>query len=210
MNNERRNFVATLAAGITGLSIAGAAPLSAEQAADEPWLAFISSKKQRAFLDITRFFSDGAPYGRAGNLLTALRESYGVPERDIGIALGVHGSGLGHVLSQSAWDGFHLADIIAPQLPSDEGAAVRAGAAKLGTTGAESCKALLGRGCRVLACNNSLTRWAKRFADERGQTTDAMLKRLVDALHPGVERAPAMVAAAVLAQQKGVGYVAIV
>lgn len=145
---------------------------------------------------------------RTGFMLTTLHDHYGATESTIGAVFGAHGSGYGHLLSQATWDEFKIIDLVAPQLLPDDVAILRTAGKRWGTTSAESVTALQARGVRFLACDNTLAKWSRLIATERGVTVDTISKQLIAGLLPGVERVPAMSAAAIVAQSKGVGYVA--
>jgi intracellular sulfur oxidation DsrE/DsrF family protein len=210
MASGRRIFLRRTLGGVAGLAMTDASVLgAATTAADDPWLAAIAAKKHKAFLDVMHFFPDGTPFRRAKNLLNVMRESYGAAESDIGVAVGMHGRGLAHLMSQAAWDDLGLAEWLQPQLSGAEAAALRAGAGKFAAASAVSVAELRARGVRFLACRETIARWAQRVATQKGETVAAVTERLLKGLHEGVEPVPAMIAAAVLAQSRGAGYVAL-
>jgi hypothetical protein len=218
MTTDRRRFLRTTIGGVAGLAAADASVLgAATSSADDPWLAAIAGKKHRAFMDVMHFFPDGTPFRRAKNLLNVLHESYGAAEQDIGLAMGMHGRGLAHLLSPAVWIDLGLAEWLAPQLNGAEQAAFKTNLAKWegrefpasALEGRDSVQELRGRGVRFLACRETIGRWAQRKATQSGETAGAVAERIVKGLHEGVEPVPAMVAAAVLAQGRGVGYVAL-
>ena len=101
-------------------------------------------------------------------MLTALHDHYGVTESTIGAVFGAQGSGYGHLLSQAAWDEFKIIDLVAPQLLPDDVAILRTAGKEWGRTSAESVTALQARGVRFLACDNTLAKWSRLIATERG------------------------------------------
>lgn len=207
MPTPRRTFITNLTAGLAILSTSHS--LSAEpKSPDDPWLDYLSTKKQKAFIDVGHFFVDSSALRRTGFMLTALHDHYGADSTAIGAVFGAHGSGYGHLMSQAAWDEFKIIDLVAPQLLPDDVATLRMPGKKWGTTSAESVTALQSRGVRFLACDNTLAKWSRIIATERGLGVDSISKQLVAGLLPGVERVPAMSASAIVAQARGVGYVA--
>jgi intracellular sulfur oxidation DsrE/DsrF family protein len=190
--------------------VADASVLNATPAAaDDPWLTAIAAKKHKAFMDVMHFFPDGTPFRRAKNLLNVMHESYGAAESDIGVAVGMHGRGLVHLVSQAAWNDLGLMEWLAPQLNGAEAAALKAGAGTFAAASAASVVELRARGVRFLACRETIAKWAQRVATQKGETPTAVSERIVRGLHEGVEPVPAMIAAAVVAQERGVRYIAL-
>lgn len=210
MASGRRSFLRWTFGGVAGLAVADASVLhAATTAADDPWLAAIASKKHKAFMDVMHFYPDGTPFRRAKNLLNVLHESYGAAESDIGVAVGMHALGLAHLVSQAAWDDLGLMEWLAPQLNGAEAAALKAGAATFAAASAASVVELRARGVRILACRETIAKWAQRVATLKGESPAAVSERIVRSLHEGVEPVPAMIAAAVVAQERGAHYVAL-
>ena len=212
MPTGRRKFLRWTLGGVAGLAVTDAAQLHAAVAAtssDEPWLAAIAGKQHKAFLDVMHFFPDGTPFRRTKNLLNVMHENYGAPEKDIGVAFGAHGRGLAHLLSQAAWDDLGLMEWLAPQLNGPEAAALKAGAGTFGAAGAAGVAELRARGVRFIACRETIGKWAQRVATLKGEPVAAVTERIVHGLHEGVEPVPAMIAAAVVAQERGARYVAL-
>jgi hypothetical protein len=213
MSADRRNFLRWTLGGVAGLAVVDAAALRAATPAnvmaDEPWLAAIAAKKNKALLDVMHFFPDGTPYRRAKTLMTILHGSYGVEEKEIGIAVGFHSAGLAHVLSQSLWDDMGLAEWLSPQLSENDRAALTKGAGTFAAAGAASVTELRGLGFRVLACRETIGSWARRVAAQKGEQMEAVRERILQGLHPGVEPVPAMIAATFWAQERGARYVAV-
>jgi intracellular sulfur oxidation DsrE/DsrF family protein len=112
-------------------------------------------------------------------------------------------------MSQAAWDDLGLMEWLAPQLNGAEAAALKAGAGTFAAASAASVVELRARGVRFLACRETIAKWALRVATQKGETVPAVTDRIVRGLQEGVEPVPAMIAAAVVAQARGVGYVAL-
>jgi intracellular sulfur oxidation DsrE/DsrF family protein len=185
----------------------GAAPLISS----DPWLDTLATRKHKVFLDVGLFGTDGGAFRRSKALMTVFNQTYGAPDGDIGIAFGAHSTGLGYVLTPAAWDKLGLVEQIAGgNLRSAEVAALRNGTRNWGSIGAENVPALQARGVKFLACRNTITRWADGIARRRGTGTGAeVTAEIIAGLHPGVEVVPAMIAAAAVAQPRGLSYIAI-
>jgi hypothetical protein len=74
-----------------------------------------------------------------------MHESYGAAESDIGVAVGMHGRGLVHLVSQPAWDDLGLMEWLAPQLNGAEAAALKAGVGTFASASAASVVELRAR-----------------------------------------------------------------
>jgi intracellular sulfur oxidation DsrE/DsrF family protein len=211
MSGDRRNFIRTTLGGAAALAVTAARPLGAMSArADEPWLAAYTGKKHKAFMDVMHFFPDGSPFRRAKTLLTVMHDSYGSSDAEIGLLVGMHGAGLAHLMSAAAWDEIGLADWLVPQLNGAELATLKAGAAgSFSKSSGENIRELRARGVHVLACRETIARWAQRVSTLNGETVAAAGERIVRGLHDGVEPVPAMIAATVLSQEGGAHYIAI-
>ncbi len=206
---NRRRVISWLLGGSTGLAL-GVPMLEArgETRRADPWLDDLAVRKQKAFLDVPAFHVDGTPFRRTNALLTALSGSHGIAPADIGVAFGAHNAGLAYLFPAEIWLEFDVLSRVAATLRPDDAMALRAlgpaGAAAIGATGVKELRA---KGVRVLACRNTMGRWARDAAATQKGNPEVMLQKLVAGLHEGVEPVPAMIAAAVLAQARGLGYV---
>jgi intracellular sulfur oxidation DsrE/DsrF family protein len=211
MTQDRRNFIRTTLGGAAALAVTGASPIGAmPAAAEEPWLAAYAGKKHKAFMDVMHFIPDGAPFRRATTLLRVMHDSYGSSDAEIGLAVGMHGAGLAHLMTAAAWDDFGLTDWLAPQLNAAALATLNAGAAgSFSKAGGESIRALRARGVHILACRETIAAWAKRVSALKSESVAEANARIVRGLHEGVEPVPAMIAATVLSQEAGAHYIAI-
>jgi len=208
----RRRFLRWTLGGAAGAMLTGPArALGAEpEQSGDPWLDAIASRKHRAFLHVGYFEPDGGAFRRARGLLATLRDSYGAEDKDIGVAFGAHGSGLGYLLTPAAWDELGLVELIAgTNLRTADAQALRSATKNWGSLGAENVAELRQRGVWFLACGQTIGRWAEKLAATRGGSASAIAVTLRAALHAGVETVPAMIAAAVVAQGRGVGYVVV-
>jgi intracellular sulfur oxidation DsrE/DsrF family protein len=198
-------------AGLAGLGFSSRlAAESIQGAPSEEWLDAIASRKHRAFLDIRTFDPSGTPFRKAANLLQALTQAHGAAEREVGIAFGAGSSAIAHVLGPKVWAEYGIGAKVAGLARSPaEAASLRTEAAKWSALGGTEVATMRSHGMRVLACRNSLRRWAGEFAVETGESIDVVNAKLIAGLHTGVEPVPAMIAAAVLAQSRQLSYVAI-
>lgn len=202
---------------LLGLAISGSAGLALPRglrAAPQPpvddWLEALASRPHKAFLDIRAYATDGAPFGKANNLRIALVQSYGIRAEEIGIAFGGSGNSIAYLLGLGIWTEYGVGAKVASSARTPaEAASLRDEPARWVSAHLAEVNRMLADGVRVLACRNSIGRWAREFASITGETPDAVNSKLIAGLHPGVEPVPAMVAAAVLAQGRGLSYVAI-
>ena len=208
---ERRRMLGMALAGLAGASLprplraAASVPLGADD-----WLESIARKEFRAFLDIRGFAPDGAPFRKAANLLRALVEAHGATPDQVGIAFGAGSSSIAHVLGPKVWVEYGVGRKVAGHARTPaEGASLQNEPEKWAATGGEAVATMRAAGIRVLACRNSIGRWARDFAAASGETPEAVNAKLIAGLHEGVEPVPAMIAAAVLAQRSNLSYVAI-
>ena len=179
------------------------------QPPDDRWLNTLAARTQKAFLDVASFDPGGAPFHRAVALQTALVSAHGVPESEVGIAFGVHSGAIAYLLSAEVWQANDVASLVAAGLAPDAAAALRARGAAAASLGADGVHQLQELGIAVLACQNTLMRWARGFASTTTSSPEQMFALLLRQLHPGVIPVPAMSAAAVRAQSRGVGYLAL-
>lgn len=177
--------------------------------ADDAWLTALATKKQKAFLDVPTFFVDGSPFRRSNALLTAFTGAYAMPAADIGIAVGFHGAALAYTMTADAWKEYDLLERVAKTLRPEDATALRAMGAGAPAIGVDGIKDIAGKGMHVLACRNTMMRWARDIAAKRQQQPEAVMKALEASLQPTVSPVPAMIAAAVLAQSRGISYIAI-
>jgi hypothetical protein len=207
---ERRHALGWLIAGSAGLLTPRGSLQAEAPGSTDAWLEAIASRKVRAFLDIRSYAPDGTPFRKVANLRTALIEAYHVKANEVGIAFGAGSSAIGHVLGESVWREYGVGAAVASHARSpEEAASLRNEPAKWAEIGAKGVQDVLGQGVRVLACRNSIGKWARDFAAQTGETPDAVNAKLIAGLLPGVEPVPAMIAAAVLAQSRRLSYVAI-
>jgi hypothetical protein len=202
---------------LLGLAVAGSAGLALprELAATPPprvddWLDALARRPHKAFLDIRAYATDSAPFHKVTNLRAALTQAYAIRAEDIGIAFGGSGSSIAYLLGVDIWTEYRVGAKVAGSARTPaEAESLRSEPARWVTSHLEEVKRMLADGTRVLACRNSIGRWAREFAATSGEAAETVNAKLIAGLHPGVEPVPAMVAAAVLAQGRGLSYVAI-
>jgi len=61
----------------------------------------------------------------------------------------------------------------------------------------------------VLACRETIGRWAERVATKKGESAVDVASRITSGLHEGIEPVPAMIAAAMVAQERAAKYIAL-
>jgi len=204
---ERRRMLGWLLAGSAGAAVTPTVLSAGARPEDEPWLADLSGRTHRAFLDIRSFMLDGSAFRKPATLRSALMTSYGAAASDIGIAFGAASNGLAHVLGPDFWEEYRIGEKLAPAHP-DQAAALREHRA-VGTQMAAGVAGMRALGVRVLACRNTMARWSRELAAKSGETAEAVQAKMLKGLSPEVEPVPAMIASAVMAQARNVSYVVI-
>jgi hypothetical protein len=198
--------------GAAGAMLTGSARAlrAAPERSGDPWLDAIAGRRHKAFLDVSYFVPDGAPFRRTRALMATLKESYGAADTNIGVAFGAHSSGLGYLLTPAAWDELGLVELLASlNLRSADAQTLRSATKNWGSVGAEGVAEFRERGVRFLACGQTIQKWSERIASARGGSAPDVATKIRAGLHAGVEQVPTMIAAAVVAQGRGVGYVAV-
>lgn len=212
MGSQRRQFLRwSLGGSLSALALGRrASSLLAGPSSGDSWLDAIAPQEHRAFLDVGYFAPDGTAFRRTRQLITSMVEHAGATDRSLGIAFGAHSSGLGYLMTSAAWDDLGLANLIAEMnLREADIRALKAGKKNWGTIGAEAIAELRPRGVRFLACNATVARWSGKIAAKQGGSATAAADKIIAGMHPGVERVPAMILAAVQAQTRSVPYVSV-
>jgi intracellular sulfur oxidation DsrE/DsrF family protein len=142
--------------------------------------------------------------GAAHGILTDARESYGVPERENGIAVAAHGPAIGGLFTDETWKRFALAERYGvaakdgaatnPFLRPQEGAAPEA-----------TVPALMERGVLFVVCNVAVRNLSRRIAPA-GEPAEPVQEALRAGLLPGVVVVPNVFVAISHAQRRGIGY----
>lgn len=206
----RRNLLGWLLAGSAGLVIPTDRLQAMPRTTRDDWLDVIGDKAHKAFLDIRSFAPDGTPFRKAENLHRAMTEAHGVRPEDLGIAFGAGSSSIAFVLGPETWREYRVGvKVAATARNADEAASLRDEPERWAARHLEEIQGMRAKGIQVLGCRNSIWRWARDFAAISGEKPEAVNAKLIAGLHTGVEPVPAMIAAAVRAQGRGLGYVAI-
>jgi hypothetical protein len=183
---------------------------AATHTSGDAWLNAIAGKRYKVFLDVSYFAPDGAPFRRTRALLTVLHDNYGTVEDAVGIAFGAHSSALAYLLTPATWDALGLVELVAgSNLRPADAQALRSATKNWGGLGADNVAELRQRGVHFLACHQTIGIWAGKLATAHGGSAEEYTARIVKGLHEGVEPVPAMIAAAVVAESRGLGYVSI-
>jgi intracellular sulfur oxidation DsrE/DsrF family protein len=212
MATGRRRFLARAIGGAAGAMLMGPARTAraATYTSGDAWLDAIAGKRYKVFLDVSYFAPDGASFRRTRALLTVLHENYGTAEDAVGIAFGAHSSALAYLLTPAAWDDLGLVELVAgSNLRPADAQTVRSATKNWGILGADNVAELRQRGVRFLACRQTMGIWAGKLASAHGGSAEEYSARIIKGLHDGVEPVPAMIAAAVVAESRGLGYVSI-
>lgn len=227
--SSRRSFLVTSVGGAAGAALipvaaatAAAAARSGESPPESPrespapahmgsaqadWLDRLAAAKHKAFLDIGHFFADATPFRRANNLLDAMRTSFATPETDVCVALGFHGTGLAHVLTEATWTATSVVEFLREE--GTPAAATAPGNQALVATSLQRAREMQARGALLLACGSTIRRLAARAAASGGVPAPEWEARIRRGLADNVIVVPAMIAAAMLAQERRVPYIAI-
>ncbi len=207
----RRNLLGWLLAGTAGVTLAPRhLAADSREGNDGEWLDAIARRRHKAFLDIRGFAADGTPFRKAANLHRALTEAHGARADEVGIAFGAGSSSIAYVLGEGIWEEYRVGVKVAGAArDAEEARSLAAEPKRWAAAHGEEIRGMLAKEMRVLACRNSLWRWARDFAAVTGEAPERVNEKLIAGLHKGVEPVPAMIAAAVLAQGRGLSYVAI-
>lgn len=206
----RRNLLGWLLAGTAGLAIRPDRLDAAPRGVEEDWLEALAPKAHHAFLDIRSFDPSGTPFRKAHNLHRALTEAHGARPEEVGIAFGAGSSSIAFVLGPAIWREYKVGvKVGGTARNAEEAASLRDEPEAWTARHLEEIQGMRAKGMRVLGCRNSIWRWARDFAAVTGEVPEKVNEKLLAGLQPGVEPVPAMIAAAVRAQERGLGYVAI-
>lgn len=205
----RRRLLELTLAGAAGLGLTRRLGATSPRTDDE-WLEALAKVPHATFLDIRSFNPDGTPFRKVSNLRKALTEGHGVAAADVGVAFGAGSGAIAYVLNETIWRRYPVGAQVASDARNDaEAASLRNEPAKWAAAHAREVATMRAEGTRVLACRNTLARWSRDFAAASGEPAEAVNATLLANLHPGVEPVPAMIAAASLAQHRGLAYITI-
>lgn len=208
--SNRRSFVRSALASVAvgmGARHTGASPSGGP---GEPWLAGLDGT-HRQFFDVGNL-ADAKPLNRVGNFLSAYASAYQISELSINALFGAHGQALAFVCSDRLWSHYRLGELNNIHDHSGEpasrnvyfgGDAVQLPA---GLRTDSTVPALMKRGVRFLACNNSIETLAQTLAGRGFGTQTTIHDDIVSGLLPGVMTVPAMAVAGNRAQESGFTY----
>jgi intracellular sulfur oxidation DsrE/DsrF family protein len=197
---DRRGFVSRLAAvGATlGLSLPRAAHAAEQggQVQDDPWMARLGGRHRVVFH--SHLPTEALVLRWAATYLDTQRDSYGLPENEHGVVVGLNGRAIGWCFGDALWARY-------PTIGEVMGAP--------GATNPQSraLAALRDRGVIVLVCGNSIRASGSRFLPpelrNRADTTAAFAEEVRATLVPGAEIVPSMVVTLQQAQDRGCRYI---
>lgn len=175
---------------------------------DEAWMDALSGK-YRQFFDC-RAHLDGSAIGPARNFLNAYRDAYGVPDAEMNVVVGFHGTAAPMAFADAAWQRYRFGQSNGLLDPATKMPALTNPVINAGVLPADALLPILQkRGVVFLLCNNSLGRIVRGLAAD-GYGTEAAIRADLTgpSLLNGVIIVPAMVVAANRLQMRGVTYVA--
>jgi hypothetical protein len=217
----RRSFLERVAALGAGLALAGlptsaraqggvraharGAGAPAEPSEHDAWMDGLRGT-HRHIVDAPAL-GDGRPLLQTRNFLDAYRDAYRAPEREVSVALGVHGSTTPIVFRDAIWERFRLGEHFRITDPATGAPATRNVYANVRpgdpVPADAAIDALQRRGVVVNLCNTTLGRVAGPLAAAGRGTPAAVRAALLDARLPGVVVVPAMIVALSRAKVRG-------
>jgi intracellular sulfur oxidation DsrE/DsrF family protein len=208
MEHQRRGFLKQLSLFVGGIA-AGPAALHASVTVAEPeerWLANLHGKHKQ-FFDVGAH-SNGQPMVRVASFMNAYNSAYGVPDAQLNVVFGAHGTGLPLVLNDIMWRKYGLGAHYSVEDVTTKAPAVRNPWSGIGhaSMAPESVHGLAQRGVRFIACRNTIARVSKALAAKTGESDAAVAEALTANVLPGVEVVPAMIVAVNRAQESGLSY----
>lgn len=215
----RRGFLgrfAALAAPVAAYQLFGPRPLHAagtldDDGPDSAWLKTLTGKHKTTFDVETHKNGNALVQGK--NLLDAWRDSFGVPESQVNLVMGVRGTGIPIVLRDELWAKYRIGEqygLIDPatKAPSVRNLFTNTNLQSAGpVNGEQTIEALQKRGVLFLACRNTIVAATKKLVAAGMGTTDEVRSSLFAGMLPGVTMVPAMVIAFTEMQERGVAYV---
>ncbi len=219
---RRRGFVgriAALAAAMAGVGVLRhAAPLHAEQmplrtvgGPDDAWLDMLKGKFKTTF-DVDAH-KNGNALVQGKNVLDGWQDSFGVPEQDVNLVMGVRGTGIPIVLRDEIWAKYKLGEQYGIIDPATKAASVRnlyvhSNVQPNGPVSHEqTVEALQKRGVIFLVCRNTIAGATRKLVAAGMGTSEQVRESLTNGMLPGVIIIPGMIIAFTEMQQRGVAYV---
>ena len=219
---RRRRFVgrvAALAAAMTGVGVlrhvtplrAEHLPLTTAGGPDDVWLDALKGKYKTTF-DVDAH-KNGNALVQGKSVLDAWRDSFGVPEHDVNLVMGVRGTGIPIVLRDELWAKYKLGEQYGIIDPATKAASVRnlyvhSNVQPSGPVSHEqTVEALQKRGVVFLVCRNTIAGATRKLVAAGMGTAEEVRDSLTDGMLPGVIIIPGMIIAFTEMQQRGVAYV---
>lgn len=219
---RRRRFVgriAALAASMAGVGVLRAVtPLRAEDLShmtaagpDDAWLDTLTGKHKTTFDVDTHKNGNALVQGKS--VLDGWRDSFGVPEQDVNLVMGVRGTGIPIVLRDEIWAKYKLGAQYGIMDPATNAASVRnlyvhSNVQPNGPVNHEqTVEALQKRGVIFLVCRNTIAGATRKLVAAGMGTTEQVRESLTTGMLPGVIIVPGMIIAFTQMHQRGVAYV---
>ena len=210
---ERRDFMG-LAAAAAALGLGAVLPsATASAAADGPatdftrWLDSIQGK-QRVVLDM-REPNGGMAMAWAWVFLFTAPQAYGLPEKDIGVAMVLRHNAIPIALNDAAWQKYKLGEFFAIQDPETNAPAVRNpfySTMKDPFLPDMALQKLIDRNVRVAACDMAIHFYSGLVAKQQGLPHEDVKKDWANAVLPGIVHAPSGLVACQGAVSRGCTY----
>ena len=204
----RRGFLARLSAAVGGVALLGApAPLHAVSAAPsvarqrdpDAWIARVTGR-DRTLIHANRDLL--VALGGAHGILRDAERGYGVPRRELGVAVATHGPAIGGLFTDETWRRFALAERYAAGTGVTENPFLRPHAE---LPAEATVPALLERGVVFVVCDVAVRNLARKVAADAAGA-DRAHDALVAGAVPGVVVVPNVFVAIAHAQQRGLSY----
>lgn len=211
----RRSFLGWVLAtgGALGVplgSLAASPPRGWVSAAPgEQWLLRLTGKHRQVF-DVPNV-QGGKALMQARNFLDAYRNAYGLTDRELSVAIVVHGTALPLVFDDATWARFGFGERLGIRDAQIRAPARRNmfahGRAGDPVPAEASVEVLQRRGVVFVLCNNTLKRVTADLAASRSRPAHAVREELLGGLLPGITIVPAAAVALNRAQEHGLSYV---
>jgi hypothetical protein len=206
MPSNRRDFIERLGAA----AVLGALPVSVTPAQgrewDMSWVAKLDGIPHKALFDCTDIES-GNGVARVGIWESQYQSALGAKPEEIRTVLILRHTAVALTLKQDMWDRFAIGKTENVKSPMTEQETDKNPVLGEGANSDGSLQRFIAKGGIVLACNLALQRYVRKVRAADNVSGQEALKRVADALVPGVILQPSGVFAAVRAGQAGCVYV---
>jgi intracellular sulfur oxidation DsrE/DsrF family protein len=209
----RRGFLARLSAAASATALLGVsrrldaaepAPTPLNASDPDAWIDTLKGR-HKVLLHVHKEARRGVE-GAAGYLRDA-RDGYGIPEKDQGIAVLVHGPSIAMVLGEGLWKKYTLGSVYNVKDAAGNPATVSPYlVAAEGTSPEVLVPNLQARGVVFVVCNVALRNLAKRLAGGDASAVEARHQEVLAGLVPGVVPVPNGYVSLVNAQKRGMTY----